>query len=144
MPADTWNLFDQFFDDKNEGVHTFASDTLKVALTNTAPTTATDAVLADITQITAQNGYSSGGTALSSVTSTQTSGTYTLDAATVTFTASGGSFGPFRYAVLYNDTPVSPADPLIGWLDYGSSVSVNDGETLSITLASGIFTEASA
>jgi hypothetical protein len=56
------------------------------------------------------------------------------------FTASGGSFGPWRYAVLYNDTPTSPADPLIGWWDYGSSVTTQTGETVTIDFGASIYT----
>lgn len=100
-------------------------------LTNTAPVAA-NTVFADLTEITAQNGYSAGGTAATVSSSSQTSGTYKLVLADVVFTASGGSFGPFRYAVLYNDTPTSPADPLIGFWDYGSSISVNNGESFTV------------
>jgi hypothetical protein len=64
--------------------------------------------------------------------SAQTTGTYKLVLADVVFTAAGGSIGPFRYAVLYNDTPTSPADPLIGWWDYGSSITLADTETFTV------------
>jgi hypothetical protein len=111
-------------------VHNLGSDTLKVALTNTLPTSS-NSVLADLTEISAGNGYTAGGTAATISASAQTSGTYKLTLADVVFTASGGSIGPFRYAVLYNDTPTSPADPLIGWWDYGSSVTLSDGETFT-------------
>jgi len=88
-------------------------------------------VLANITQISAGNGYTTGGTATSMSTSTS-SGTAKVTGTDVVFTASGGSVGPFRYAVLYNDTPSSPADPLMAWWDYGSSVTLADTETFTV------------
>lgn len=102
-----------------------------MALTNTAPV-ATNTVFANITEISAGNGYTAGGTAATISSSAQSSGTYKLVLADVVFTASGGSIGPFRYVVLYNNTPTSPADPLIGWYDYGSSITLNTGETLTV------------
>ena len=127
----TFNKVNVFTENLAEKVHNLGADTLKVALTNTAPTSAST-VLADITQITAANGYSSGGTAATISTSAQSAGTYKLVLADVVFTASGGCIGPFRYAVLYNDTPTSPADPIIGYWDYGASVTLADGETFSV------------
>lgn len=127
----TFNKFQPFVENLSEGVHDLGADTIKIALTNSAPA-ATNGVLADITQITAENGYSAGGSAASISSSAQTTGTYKLVLGDVVFTASGGSFGPFRYAVIYNDTPTSPADPLIGYFDYGSSITVNDGETFTV------------
>jgi hypothetical protein len=59
---------------------------------------------------------------------------YKLTGNDVVFTASGGNIGPLRYAVLYNDTPASPLDPLIGWWDRGSAVTLNDGDSLTIDL----------
>ena len=117
------------------------ADTLKIMLTNTAPT-ATNSVKADITEISAGNGYAAGGTAVTITSSAQSGGTYKLVGNDVVFTASGGSIGPFRYAVLYDDTPTSPADPLIGWWDYGSAVTLNNGETLTVDLdqTNGILT----
>lgn len=129
MPA--LQKFNAFVEHLAEGVHNLQTGALKVALTNTAPTAA-NTVLADITQISAGNGYVAGGSAITMTSSSQTAGTYRLILADLVFTASGGSVGPFRYAVLYNDTPTSPADPLIGWLDYGSSITLADGETFTL------------
>ena len=114
-----------------EGVHNLQSNTLKIALTNSAPS-ASNSLLSDITQISAGNGYSSGGTTATVSSSAQTSGTYKLVLADVVFTASGGSIGPFRYAVLYDSTPTSPLKPLIGYWDYGSSVTLADTETFTV------------
>lgn len=125
-----FNKFQAFVEHLAEKVHNLGADTLKVMLTNTAPV-ATNTVKADITEISAGNGYTAGGTAATISSSAQTSGVYKLVLADVVFTASGGSIGPFRYAVLYNDTPTSPADPLIGWLDYGSSITLAAGETFT-------------
>ncbi len=127
----SFNKFQQFAEDVGLGVHDLGSDTLKVLLTNTAPA-ATDAVKADLTEISAGNGYTAGGNAAANNAFSQTSGTGKLTADDVVFTASGGSIGPFRYAVLYNDTPSSPADPLIGYWDYGSAITLNDGESLTV------------
>ena len=100
-------------------------------LTNTAPVT-TNSIKANLTEISAGNGYTAGGTAATVSSSAQTSGTYKLVLADVVFTASGGSIGPFRYAVLYNDTPTSPAKPLIAWWDYGSSLTLASGESFTV------------
>ena len=99
-------------------------------LTNTAPV-ATNEIFANLTEISAGNGYSAGGTQATISTSSHSSGTYKLVLADVVFTASGGTIGALRYAALYNDTPTSPADPLIAWWDYGSSITLLDTETLT-------------
>ena len=126
----SFNKFNAFAENVYEGVHDLGADTLKVMLTLTAPT-ATDAVKADLTEISAGNGYTAGGTTTVQSSSAQTSGTYKLVVADVVFTASGGAIADFRYAVLYNDTPTSPADALIGYWDYGSTVSLASGETFT-------------
>lgn len=127
--------FNSFVEYAMEGVMNLGSDTLKIALTNSAPVN-TNTVLANITQIGAGNGYSSGGASATTSSSAQTSGTYKLTLADVTFTASGGALGPFRYAVLYDDTPTSPADPLIAWVDYGAALTLADGETFTVDFSS--------
>lgn len=128
-----FNKFNAFVEHVTEKVHALDVDTLKVMLTLTAPV-ATNSVKADLTEIAAGNGYTAGGTQTSQTSSSQSSGTYKLVSADVVFTASGGAMAAARYAVLYNDTPTSPADPLIGWWDYGSSVTLNAGETLTVDL----------
>lgn len=135
----SFNKFQQFVEDLAKKVHNLDSDTLKILLTNTAPV-ATNAVKADLTEISAGNGYTAGGTAVGSQDAEQTTGTLALSGADVSFTASGGSIGPLRYAVLYNDTPTSPADPLIGWWDYGSAITLASGETLTVDFGTNILT----
>jgi hypothetical protein len=127
----TYNKYQNFVEDLAEKVHNCSDDTLKVMLSNTAPNAATHTVRADSSEISGGNGYTSGGTDTQN-TGAESSGTYTLTGTKVVFTASGGSIGPFRYVILYNDTPTSPADPLISWWDYGSALTLLDGETLSV------------
>ena len=135
----TYNKFQQFVEDLGKGVHQLhaAGHTLKVYLTNNTPDAATDAVKADLVGITEENGY-----AAADIQNdyTETSGTAPLTAVDVTFTASGGSFGPFRYAVIYNDTPTSPEDPLICWHDYGESITVAADESFDIDFGASLFT----
>jgi hypothetical protein len=125
----TLNKFNAFAADIGNKVHNLGSDTLKIMLTNTAPV-ATNAVKADITEISAGNGYSAGGTAVGSNAYSQASGLASLTGNAVTYTASGGSIGAFRYAVLYNSTTGS--GNLIGWWDYGSSITLNNGESFKV------------
>lgn len=97
-------------------------------------------MFANITEISAGNGYTAGGTATSMSTSTS-SGTAKATGTDVVFTATG-AVGPFRYAVLYNDSPTSPADPLLAWWDYGSSISLANTETFTVDFdaSNGILT----
>lgn len=127
----SFTKFQPFVENLAEKVHNLGSDTLKVALTNTAPN-ATDATFSQITEISAGNGYTAGGTATTISSSAQTSGTYKLVITDVVFTASGGSIGPFRYVIFYNDTPTSPADPLIGYYDYGTNVTITNGNSFTV------------
>lgn len=133
MPSSTFTFFHDFAEQLGKGVHDFSSHTFKAALTNTAPTAATDDELADITQIAASGGYTAGaggGYQLDSVVWSQSSNVAKLTIADEAITASGGSVGPFRYVVIYNDT--STGDKLIGYLDYGSALTLADGELLTL------------
>lgn len=135
----TFVKFYQFVEDLGAKVHDLqaSGDTLKVYLTNATPDVSADAVKADLIGITEENGYAPADVQQDY---SQTSGTATLTGTDIVFTASGGSFGPFRYVVLYNDTPTSPADPLIAYWDYGSSITINDTETFTVDFAASIFT----
>ncbi len=139
--------YEQFVTDLCSGVHQFQTGTshvLKVALTNTAPNTATHAVRADITELGTGAGYTSGGISVGTITGAETSGTFKCTGGTDPVWTASASLGPFRYAVLYNDTPTSPADPLIGYWDYGSSVTLATSETFTVDLdqSNGLFTVA--
>ena len=126
----TYNKYYATVEDLAEGVHNLGSDTLKIALSNTAPDL-TDGGLADASEIAAGNGYVAGGNTVTIATSSQTTGTYTLvGSGTVVFTASGGSIADFRYSILYNDT--STGDRLIGYWDEGSTVSLGDGSSYTL------------
>ncbi len=136
----TFQKFDQTVEDLANKVHDLSSDTLKFALTNTAPV-AGNTIFANITEITAQNGYTAGGTAVAITSSSQTSGTYSLvPTEDVVFTASGGQIGPFRYVVFYNDTPTSPADPLLSFYDRGTNLTLEDTETFTVDVGANLFT----
>jgi hypothetical protein len=113
-----------------------ASDQIVVALSNTAPSSETsdpsadgNGILGNVTEISYTNCSSRNVTTTSS---SQTSGTYKLVLADLTLTASGGSVGPFRYIYLYDDTVTSPADPIIGYYDYASSLTLNDGDSFTV------------
>jgi hypothetical protein len=125
-----YNKFNQFTKDLIDGVHDFDAHTFKVMLTNVAPV-ATNTVRANITEISAGNGYTAGGLTTAITTSTA-SGVAKITATDVTFTATGGSIATFRYVVIYNDTPTSPLKPLMCWIDYGSAVTLAAGESLLV------------
>jgi hypothetical protein len=135
----TFNKFQSFVEALAEKTHNLGSDTLTVALTNSAPL-ATNTQLSNITQISytnIQNGTTTGRD-LTGVTSAQTSGTYKLDANDLVLTATG-TVPTFRYVVLYNNTATN--DELIGYYDYGAAVDLLNGETFTITWdAAGILT----
>jgi hypothetical protein len=137
MATDTFTKFHDFAEQLGKGIHQLhaAGHTLKVYLTNNTPSASGDAIKTDLAEITAQNGYPSGGTDIQN-DYTETSGTGTLTGVDVTFTASGGSFGPFRYAVIYNDSAAN--DNLICWADYGVALTVYDTETFKVDFGASI------
>lgn len=138
----TFNAFDQTVEDLMHGVHDLETDTLTVALCATASApVAGNSVLADLTEIAYTNLSSR---VITTSSSSQTSGTYKLILTDLVLTASGGAVAAFQYVVIYNDTPSSPADPLICWYDYGSALTLGDGESLTIDFdaTNGLFTAA--
>jgi len=132
--------FHSFVEAVAESKHDLGSDTLKVILTNTSPN-ATDNIKSDISEIAAGNGYTTGGNTAAVVSSAQTSGVYKLVLSDpATWTASGGAMGTFRYAVLYNASATN--NELIGFWDYGSAVTLADGDsfTVDFDLNAGVLT----
>ncbi len=126
----SFNKFNQFVEDLAEGVHNLTSNELMVALCAAANApVATNSVLADLTQASYTNCSSR---VITTTSGGQTSGTYKLVLQDLELTASGGTVGPFRYVVIYNNTPTSPADPLVGWYDYGQDITLQSGEKLTI------------
>lgn len=133
---------EQFFNKISDGFG--ATDTWKVAIVTDAPVVATDTVLADHTQISGSNGYTTGGASFS-FTSSRSGGTITATATDVVFTASGGNLGASttgRYFPHYDDTPASPADPLGWYYDYGSTFTVADLETMTVDYGASVWTAA--
>jgi hypothetical protein len=135
----TYNKFNSFVLDLTSKVHNLNSDTLKILLTNTAPV-ATNTIKSNITEIGAGNGYTAGGTQAAFVSGNDTSGTYKLILSPVVFTAAGGSIGPFEWAVLYNATAAS--GNLIAWWDYGTAITLTNGNSFTVSLdqTNGVFT----
>lgn len=120
------------------GVHKFGADTFKAALTNVAPASAA-IVLADLTQISG-GAYPTGGYTLKGVTLTDAAGVAKVLITDEVITATGGTVGALRYAVVYNDT--AAGKPVVGYIDYGSSITLADGEELKLDFdpAAGVLT----
>jgi hypothetical protein len=141
MPTASYNKFNQFVQKEGTAVFNLGTDVLKVMLVNSPAPVATNAVKADLTEIGAGNGYSAGGFTPTGQSYTNSSGTSTMAANAFTLTASGGTIGPFRYAVLYDST--ASGGPLIAWWDYGTNLTLNDGDALQFTPTGNVlFTEA--
>ncbi len=145
MPTSAFNKFQDYAEQKLKAVHNWSAHTFKAALTNTVPLAA-NTVLADITQIAATGGYTAGaggGYTLDSVVLSETAGTAKVVITDEVITATGGSVGPFRYVVVYNDTATSPADALCFWYDYGSALTLADAESLTLDFdgTAGVFTD---
>ena len=128
----TYNKFQAWAETMVEAAN-LATDQFTLALTNSAPI-ASNSVLTDITQISYTNLSSRNVTTTSA---SQTGGTFTLVLADLVMTASG-SVGPFRYVVLYDDTVAG--DPLVGWWDYGSSITMANAETFTVDFTGAAIT----
>lgn len=130
----TYQKHNDYAEQLNKGVHNWSSHTFKAVFCNTAPTSS-NSQLSDLTQISTAGGYTAGaggGVTLDTVTLSETSGTAKITIADEVFTASGASVGPLRYVDIYNDSATSPADALVCFFDYGSSITLADGESLTI------------
>lgn len=135
----TFNKFNSFITAVVAGTHNAClsadTDTLKIYLSNAAPSASLDSLKADLAEITNENGY----TAPVDVenAATQTGDTITVVGTDKIIAAAGGTVGPFRYVVLYNDTATS--DPLIGWWDYGSAITLQDLESFTTDFGASLF-----
>ncbi len=135
----SFNKFNDFVEQLGLGVHNLSTDLVKIALSNTTPI-ATNTIFGDITEIAAGNGYTAGGDDVQNTWSENPAGTGEMVTVDVVFTAVGGSIGPFQYVVMYNDTPVSPVDPLIGFWDHGSVVTLLDTEIFTVDFGANTIT----
>lgn len=133
----SFNKFEIFTEDLAKKVHNLHSDQLEIYLSNTAPDAAADAVKADLAEISTGNGYTGPQDTQNSVS--RSGGVTSVLGTDIVVTASG-AVGPFRYVPLQNTTPTSPLDPLIGWWDYASSISLANGETFTVDFGSSLFT----
>lgn len=125
-----YNKFNDFVDQQLIGTHDWDSNAFKIMLVNSPAPVATNTVKANLTEIAAGNGYTAGGTATTITVTESPPGTAVVQGTQVAFTASGGSIGPFQYAVLYNDTAASKN--LVAWWDYGSAVTLNTGDSFTV------------
>lgn len=138
-----YNKFEDFVRSLLAGEHGdfgTSGDTLKVYLTNNAPSASLDNVKADLAESVSGTGYTAGGEDAQN-TLAEASGTATVSGTDIVWTAGAADWTAFQYSVLYNDTPTTPADPLISWWDYGSSITLGNGETFTVDFGSdNIFT----
>jgi len=132
----TFNKFQDFVEQLGKGVHNFSSHIINVYLSNEQPLVG-DTIKTDIAGITEQNGY-----AAASITPvwSETGGTATLVGTDVEWTASGAGFGPFQFAIIYNESATNPLDALICWWEYTSSISCAAGEKFKVDFGASILT----
>lgn len=137
-----YNKFDQFVEDLMQKLYDLfgtagsTADTLMVMLVNSPAPVSTNAIKGDLTELGTANGYTAGGVSIANA-GTRSTGTFTLNGTNVTTTAAGGSVGPFRYVVLFDNTIGSPVKPLIAWWDYGSALTLLDGESFTVKFNNG-------
>lgn len=125
----TFTKFNAFVEHLSEGVHNLGSHQLVVALSNDVPDPAADSVLADLTSQISYTNLSSRNLVVSS--SAQTSGTYRLIINDIDLNATG-AVGPFRYVIIYNSQSVGVTNAMIGYYDYGSSITLQTGEKITL------------
>ena len=130
----TYNKFQDFVEALGLGEHNLSTGVFRVYLTNVTPSASADADKADLATATEQNGY-----AAADIQNgwSESAGTATMTAVDVVVTATG-AVGPFQYAPIYNDTHA--ADGLMSWHDYGSEVTLADGETFTVDFGASLMT----
>ena len=137
----SFNKFNCFVQNVAHALHDMQTGTAqvyKVYLTNTAPS-ASNTVYNTPADLSTANGYTAGGVSIGTIAGAQTSGTFSFAGGTnPAWTASGGSIGPFEFAILYNST--SSTQPLIGWWDYGGAITLTNGNTFTVSLPTPILT----
>ena len=125
----------------NANIDAFGTtDTFRAVIHTDAPTVATDDELADLTQISGTQGYTTGGEDIQN-DATRSGGTVTMTAVDVTWTASGGNLGNSttgRYVSIHDDT--STTDKLMCSFDYGSTFTVATGETFTLDFGASLAT----
>lgn len=136
----TYNKFQDFVEQLGKGVHQLhaAGHEFKVFLTNEQPLAA-DTLKSDMAEISAGFGYTAGGDDAQN-DYTETGGTATLTCEDIQWTAAGGTIGPFQFCVLYNEDATSPLDALVAWWDYGSALTLQDGDSFTIDFGASTFT----
>jgi len=134
-----YNKFNQFVEDLVSGVHTLtaAGNVCKVYLSNTTPDAAADLIKTDLAEFAGGTGYTAGGIDVQNAVS-EAAGTASVTGVDVVWTAGAADWNTFRYVVLYNDT--SASDSLIAWWDYGTGLTLGNGETFTVDFGSSIFT----
>ena len=133
-----FNKFECFVGDLGDKVHDLDADLLECYLSNAAPSASGDSIKTDLAEISIENGYTGGEDTTNAWA--EAGGTGTLTATDIVITASGGTVGPFQYVAMFNETSGAPVDPLIGWWDYGSAVTLQDGETFTIDFGASVLT----
>lgn len=136
--AAAYNKFEDFTEQLCSGKHDFTAGghVMKVMLVNSPAPVSTNTVKANLTEIGAGSGYTAGGED-SQNTLAEASGTTTVTGTKIVWTAAGGTIGPFRYPVLYNDTQGTPAKPLVSWWDYSTNLTLQIGETFTVKFNGG-------
>lgn len=132
-----FNKFNAFVEDVAEGVHNLGSNTLRLYPTNATPSASADSIKTDLAEIATGGGYT-GPVTVTITSSSQTGGVYSLVGNDVLLITATGTVADFRYIVLYNDTAAS--DQLIGWWDFGSTVSMTNGDTFTVDFGANILT----
>mgnify|MGYP001464024115 CR=1 FL=1 len=131
----TFVVFHEAMNNIGNGLIDLDSHTFKAVLSNAAPVQGTGSLLADITQIAASNGYTTGGVTLTSVTWSESgagTGIWVFSCADFSWTASGGTMPDFRYVVIYDDT--AAGDPLLCYADYGGTVQITNGNSFTVDI----------